>query len=192
MLPYKQQFVPWNSGIPLKSQGFVIHETADKGAPAVNEYNWICECLREGNTAEGHVFAHVYIDSTVIWQFAPLNVECFHAMDPANNMFAGFECCHVDPDVPGAAERFNIIYENAAQWGAYYLRMICGITQVTKNCIMSHEEVSLKWRATTHVDPTEYFAMYGKSIDTFRARVQDYINEQLLYNRTKMPFVLIV
>jgi hypothetical protein len=46
---------------------------------------------------------------------------------------------------------------------------------------MSHHEVSLTWHKTDHVDPTAYFNNFGKTVDQFRADVQNEINEKTLY-----------
>ena len=45
--------------------------------------------------------------------------------------------------------------------------------------LISHAEVSAKWHETNHTDPVSYFAEYGKSVDDFRADVQEAINNKL-------------
>jgi len=184
MVPFIKKLLPWNTGIALNTVGIVIHETASNGDSCDAEYGYIRDCLAGKYPDDnGHCFAHMYCDDTKIMQFAPLNKECYHACSPANEMFVGIECCHVRDGSPGAADRFNVIYESVAEWAAYYLRVICGVTVVTNENCMSHHEVTLKWKNSDHVDPTDYFAMYGKNMDMFRERVRYYISIELAWNK---------
>jgi len=169
MLSIIQKYVKYQTGIPLKSKGVVIHETAAPGDTAQSEWDWV---NRNWNNSDGHVYAHRYIDTKQILQFAPLDQECYHAMSPANEMFIGWEMC----SAANAAD-FLIIYENTCEGVADYLKSI-GIKTVTTANVMSHHEVSNKWHKSDHVDPDDYLAKYGKNIDMMRQRIQQYIDGQ--------------
>jgi N-acetylmuramoyl-L-alanine amidase len=51
-----------------------------------------------------------------------------------------------------------------------------GVTTITTDNLLSHAEVSRKWGETDHLDPVDYFAQYGKTVDMFRSEVQAAIN----------------
>ena len=121
--------------------------------------------------AEFNASAHAFIDSQHIIQTVPTNERAWHAGPTANSRFLGVELCMAN----NTAE-FNDIWNKAVWLFAKWMVDIVGVTKVTTDNLMSHAEVSLKWRETNHVDPVAYFAKYGKTVDMFRADVQTAIN----------------
>ena len=47
-----------------------------------------------------------------------------------------------------------------------------GFGEVTVDNLLSHAEVSSRWRESDHTDPVGYFAEYGKTVNEFRDEVQ--------------------
>jgi len=93
----------------------------------------------------------------------------WHAGKTANSKFIGIEICRT---VPFDKEKFDIEYEAAVGFTAALFRDYLGFDKVTKDNLLSHEEVSQKWGETNHTDPTLYFKQGNKTIDDFRADVQ--------------------
>jgi N-acetylmuramoyl-L-alanine amidase len=165
MVLYVKKHVTVTTGKKLKPKGFVFHETATPNATALNEYAYV---QRTGT----NIYAHIYVDHTQAIEFTDLTNECYHACSPANGLFCGLEMCHFDDAV-----KFTIIYDSAAEIIANKMYWNMGISTITKDNCMSHNEVTRKWHNGTHTDPVSYFAKYGKTADMFRARVQYYIDE---------------
>lgn len=165
MFPIELKYVKYQTNLPLKSQGVVVHETADPGDTCADEWAYT-------NNNNIDVYAHLYTDTKSTVQFCPLDMAAYHAMSPANEMFIGWEMCHA---LNGAD--FNVIYENTCEGIADYLRSI-GSVKVTADNVMSHNEVSNRWHNSDHTDPTDYLAAYGKNISLMRQRIQAYIDEK--------------
>jgi N-acetylmuramoyl-L-alanine amidase len=165
MVPYSKKHVSVTTGKKLKPRGFVFHETATPNATAANEYTYV-------QRTKTNVYAHIYVDPSQAIEFADLTTECYHACSPANGMFCGLEMCHFDDEA-----KFNVVYESAAEIIANKMYWNLGIQTVTKDNLMSHNEVTQRWHNGTHTDPVSYFGKFGKTEDMFRARVQEYIDQ---------------
>jgi N-acetylmuramoyl-L-alanine amidase CwlA len=167
MYQINQKFIGQNRSYrALQSKGVVLHETANPGATDENHFNYF-------NNAYRGASAHVFVDWDSITQLVPWNERAWHAGPTANRQFLSLEMCRpqqYDPD------RFTLVW-NASVWCvAYMLKNICGITEVNEETLLSHAEVSNRWGETDHQDPISYLAEYGKTMDDFRAAVQDVIN----------------
>lgn len=164
-----QKFISQNRpGTRLKPVGIVIHETANPGAPALNHFTFY-------NNAYRGASAHAFIDWLPdIIQTIPWNEVAWHAGRTANLNYIGIELCHAQSE-----KDFKIVWDKAVWLFAYLFKSILNITTITKNNLMSHYEVSMKWKETTHVDPESYLKKYGKTVDGFRTAVQDQINNML-------------
>jgi len=73
---------------------------------------------------------------------------------------------------------FKKVYQNTVELIADLFLNFIGVLLITENNLMSHAEVSVKWKETDHTDPNAYFMEYGKSMDIFRRDVQDRIDEE--------------
>lgn len=164
-----QKFISQNRpGTRLKPKGIVLHETANPGAPALNHFTFY-------NKAYQGASAHAFIDWLPdIIQTIPWDEVAWHAGRTANLNYIGIELCHAK-----SAEDFKNVWNKAVWLFAFLFKDVLNITTVTKDNLMSHYEVSMKWRETTHVDPVSYFNKYGKTVDDFRAAVQTQINYML-------------
>lgn len=154
------------SGKTLAAKGTVAHETATPGATAENEYKYF------NNGAGGRsASAHAFVDYDCIIQTVPWNEQAWHAGGTANRNYIGIEFCNYND-----AAKFEEIWKRAVWLFAWVHVNVLKVTNINKDTLMSHAEVSTKWRETTHQDPVAYFAKFGKTVDDFRAAVQAEIN----------------
>lgn len=150
----------------FKPTGIVLHETATPGATAQNEYSYFNNHEKLGKSA------HAFIDCTEDIQLIPWDEMAWHAKTQANKRFIGIEMCRPKNDDPKKLEKMLITYYAAVDAFARLFFYVLKIKKVTKENLMSHHEVSLKWKESTHTDPTSYLKEIGKTMDGFRADVQ--------------------
>jgi hypothetical protein len=151
------------SGETLNSIGAVIHETANPNDSDEMEWAYFNGAYRAAS-------AHAFIDHDSITQCIPWGEIAWHAGHTANRKFWGIEMCHTNSII-----RFNEIWKRST-WLIAYLFFNNKILTVTNENLMSHAEVSNKWKETDHQDPISYFAKFGKTVDDFRNDVQELIN----------------
>lgn len=175
----KQQFINNNNRPrkPLSPQGIVLHETATPGATAQNEYRYFSVPNRKAS-------AHAFVDWNEIVQIIPWNERAWHAGPTANSRFIGIELCHAT-----TKEQFDKVWQNAVELFAWLFINVLKQTKVTKDNLMSHAEVSAKWKETDHTDPIGYFKKFGKTVDDFRADVQKKIDEMLKKDKVQLTQV---
>jgi N-acetylmuramoyl-L-alanine amidase len=166
---FKKQFITDSTNIPLKPMGIVLHDTATPGATAQNEWRFF-----EEHTATS---VHAFCDWIEDIQIVPWNIKCYHCGEPANSMFIGVEMCVPEIHDP---EKFNIVYWATVDAFARLYRYVLNIKTVTKDNLMTHDEVRAKWKDTSHTDPTSYLKEYGKNIDMFRKDVQFSLDKKWL------------
>lgn len=176
MVRIKQQFINNNNRPrrPLKPQGIVLHETATPGATAQNEYRYFSVPNRKAS-------AHAFVDWNEIVQIIPWNEIAWHAGLTANSRFIGIELCHAT-----TKEQFDKTWQNAVELFAWLFVNVLKQTKVTKDNLMSHAEVSAKWKETDHTDPVAYFKKFGKTVDDFRMDVQKKIDEIVKDNKGQL------
>lgn len=156
--------------------GSVAHEIADSGATDENEQQFF------NNTYRG-ASAHAFVDCDSITQTIPWNEHAWHAGPTANKTRIGIELCHYDDEA-----RFNEVWKRAVWLFAWVHANIIKQTSITIDNLMSHAEVSNKWGETTHQDPIAYFSQFAKTVDDYRAAVQEEINNMIGQpQRTPIP-----
>jgi N-acetylmuramoyl-L-alanine amidase CwlA len=131
--------------------GVVAHATANNGDSADSERNY------ESTTWQS-AFVHFFVDDTKIEQVADTNYLCYGAGHTANHSgYAQVELCQSTD-----ATKFNSAYAQYVWLLAYllYERKLGVTDNVT---LMSHAEVSAKWKETDHTDPLDYLASHGKT-----------------------------
>lgn len=158
---FNQHLLDWNSGDELHAKMIVLHETADPGATAAEERAFFNKIRNK--------CAHAFIDWTQDLQILPWNTQGWHARSPANEMAIGVEMCRPETHDP---EKMKIVYWSTVDAFARLYRYILGIRTVTPENLMTHHEVTLKWKRSTHTDPTSLFKEYGYTIEQFRKDVQ--------------------
>jgi N-acetylmuramoyl-L-alanine amidase CwlA len=163
-----QKFLAMNRSYKkFKPVGVVLHETATPGATASAEFKYF-------NSAARGASAHAFVDWTETIQMIPWDEVAWHAKEPANSQFIGIEMCR--PKVHDT-EKFEIVYNEAVALFSRLFFIVLKINRVSKDNLMSHDEVRLKWRNTSHTDPTAYLKEYGKNMDGFRTDVQAAIDK---------------
>ena len=170
MYEIKEKFISKNrSKKPLIPRGIVVHETANPGATAENHYKYF-------NSADRKASAHAFIDWDDIIQTIPWNEQAGHAGTYANTRFIGIELCRpAKHDV----EKFNIVWKKGMWLFANLYINELDIKTITKDNLLSHDEIRIRSGGTTHTDPTAYFKEYGRTVDDFRKGVQEEINKML-------------
>jgi N-acetylmuramoyl-L-alanine amidase len=161
------------SNTSLKPQGVVVHSTATSGATTENEVNFY-------NSANCKTSVHGFIDWTSIVQTLDFNKRAWHCGAHGNDNFIGVEMC--EPKGHDEA-KFIETWKRATWYFAYIFVNVLKIHTISKDNLMSHAEVSDKWKESTHQDPVELFRGYGKTVDDFRNEVQAEINSQLGINK---------
>jgi len=162
MYSVDEQLISINrSFTPFIPQGMVVHCTDNYGDSAQVERNAF-------NThPEFKASAHAFIDPISIIQTVPVDEKAWHAGRTANARFLGVELC-----MAKNASEFQEIWKRAVWLFAVWMVNAVGTTTVTSDNLLSHAEVSERFGETDHMDPVEYFAKYGKTVDMFRAEVQ--------------------
>lgn len=167
MYEIKQKFISLNrSGMPLMAAGAVIHETANPGDSAMMEFNYFNSGVRDAS-------AHAFVDAGNIIQTVPWTERAWHAGPTANRLYWGIEMCHATD-----SGKFDAIWQRTIWLFAWLFKTQAfpRILKVTPENLPSHAELSNKFRETDHLDPVSYFKKFGKSVDMFRAEVQQYID----------------
>lgn len=167
--PIVQKFINKNrSGQALTPIGTVVHSTDDAGATDENEQSYF-------NNNSISASANAFIDWDSITETVPDNEVSWGSGPTSNHKFLQVELC-----IPASHDvaKFNEVWNRAVWYFAYKFINKLKINTITKDNLMSHAEVSAKWKETTHTDPVAYFNEYGKTVDNFRAAVQAEINNQ--------------
>ena len=163
---YKVKLIQNNrSGSRLNPIGIVVHETATPGATAEREYQYF-------NSANRGASAHAFVDWEDVIQTIPYDEVAWHAGPTANSRYIGIELCRPSGHDP---DKFGRVWNNAVSLFADLFREY-GFGTVTVDNLLSHAEVSSRWRETDHTDPVGYFAEYGKTVNDFRDAVQNELN----------------
>ncbi len=163
---YKVKLIQNNrSGSRLSPIGIVVHETATPGATAEREYQYF-------NSANRGASAHAFVDWEDVIQTIPYDEVAWHAGPTANSRYIGIELCRPSGHDP---EKFGRVWNNAVSLFADLFREN-GFGEVTVDNLLSHAEVSSRWRESDHTDPVGYFAEYGKTVNEFRDAVQNELN----------------
>lgn len=139
----------------LNASYFVVHETANPGASALNHVNYWkntpAYAVHYVGDWTGNVY-HTVPDDRLCWQ-----------VGTGNPFVVGIELCHANN-----ATDFKKVWDLGVEFAAYYLaKKGWGIDR-----LMSHDECRLKWGGTDHTDPNGYFKKYGRSWAEFRAEVK--------------------
>lgn len=149
-----------------RTDGSVVHETATPRASDENEVAYF-------NSRVVRASVHAFVDRDSITQTLEWARLCWGAGATANSRFIQVELCHFD------GEDFMEVWKRGVWLFAWLHINVIGITTITKDNLMGHNEVSAKWHETDHTDPYGFFADNGKTVDDFRAEVQQEINYQL-------------
>lgn len=154
----------------LQPSYFVIHETANPGATALNHVNYW------KNTP---IYAVHYVGDWTgnVYHTVPDNRLCWQVGN-GNPFVLGIELCHAT----NAAD-FKKVWDLGIEFSAYILKKKgWGIDR-----LISHDEARLKWGGTDHTDPVGYFKKFGKSWPEFKAEVQRRLSAPTSTPTTQKP-----
>lgn len=167
-----------NHNVYINPIGMVLHSTDTNGATDERFFDVF-------NGSDKQASAHAFIDWDSITEL--VNVEpdaverAWHAGRYANDHFIGVEMC--EPKFHNQ-KQFVEVWNRTVWYFAYCFVHILKITTVTKDNLLSHAEVSMKWHETDHTDPVAFLKSYNASVDAFRAAVQTEINKIIAGNAT--------
>ena len=143
----------------LNPSYFVIHETANPGATALNHVTYWrnnpAYAVHYVGDWTGNVY-HCVPDNRLCWQ-----------VGGGNAYVLGIELCHAR----NAAD-FKKVWDLGVQFSAHILKQRgWGIDR-----LISHDECRLRWGGTDHTDPIGYFRKYGKTWKEFKDEVAKALN----------------
>lgn len=149
-----------NPGTPMESiVGGVAHDTECPGDTDTSEYNYFNETKRGAS-------AHAFVDWDSITQCIPWTNVAWHAGPSANKNRIGVEMCYTN-DLGKFAEIWK---RTTWLWAYLFVNVIK--KPLNSETLMSHAEVSERWKETDHTDPIAYFAKFGKTMGDFRHDIQ--------------------
>jgi hypothetical protein len=134
---------------------FVVHETVSK-TTARGQLNYF-------NTQNAYANAHVFIDWSEVLLTLPTDELSWTVGKPANSFTFNMEMCHVKTAADFAKE-WEIATTYTAKW-------CLDLGRDPLEAIRSHHEIANTFGGTTHTDPDDYFAEFGKTMDSFRQDV---------------------
>lgn len=173
----------------IKPIGVMVHSTGannptlarylspDDGIIGKNKYNnsWN-NPMPDGRQVCVHGFIGKGADGKVYtYQTLPWDIEGWHSgsstKGSANKMgYIGFEIC--EDDLTSMAY-LKECYEQAAQLTAYLVKTY----GISMDNVICHSEGHAKGIASNHADVMHWWPRHGLSMDTFRARVREILNE---------------
>jgi N-acetylmuramoyl-L-alanine amidase CwlA len=145
---------PYRNGVG-QYEGVVLHATANNGDTADGERNYEV-------THWQNAFVHFFCDYSKVLQVADTQFVAWGAGGIANKRYVHIELCQtVNDDTPEARKKFDAAYKNWIWVAAYLLyQRKLGVTPAT---LWSHHRVTKELGGTTHCDPDDYLATWGKS-----------------------------
>lgn len=153
--------IPYDKGI----QGVIAHATANYNDSADGERSYESRTYQEA-------FVHVFVDDTKIEQVADFNFICFGAGRTANHLgYIQVELCQTEDSTKYAQAYGRYVWILAKILFDHKLPVIDSET------LMSHAQVSAKWKETNHQDPIDYLASHGKTWANLVADVTEQYNE---------------
>ena len=139
----------------LKPSYFVVHETANPSATALNHVDY----WRNNPTYAVH-----YVGDWTgnVYHCVPDDRKC-NQVGNGNPYVLGIELCHATN-----ATDFKKVWDLGIEFSTYILKKKgWGIDR-----LISHDDARLKWGGTDHTDPIGYFKKYGKTWAEFKSEVQ--------------------
>ncbi len=170
----------FKAGKTIMPRGIMVHSTGvnnpnlkryigpDDGLLGKNLHNnhWNQD-RPDGRYVCPHAFIGKLADGSIAtYQTLPWERRGWHAGGFANDTHIGFEICEAKL-TDGAY--FNVAYKEAVALCVY----LCKLYSLNEKNIIGHYEGYKLGIATNHADPGHWFPKHGKSMDAFRADVQN-------------------
>ncbi len=139
--------IPYDKGI----QGVIAHATAIYNDTADGERSYESRTYQDA-------FVHVFVDDTKIEEVADFNFVCFGAGRTANHLgYIQVELCQTDDST-----KFTQAYDRYV-WILAKILLDHKLPVIDGETLMSHAQVSAKWKESNHTDPIEYLPSHGKT-----------------------------
>lgn len=178
------------AGKIITPQGIMIHSTGannpslkryvqpDDGKLGTNAYgnHWnqsglsVCVHGFIGQLADGSVATY----QTLPWNYRGWHCGTGTSGSSGNNTHISFEICE---DNLADSDYFAKIYQEAVELTAYLCEMY-DLNPLADGVVICHAEGYDRGIASNHSDVNHWFPSFGKSMDTFRQDVADYINRE--------------
>lgn len=160
MYSIEKNFIPGLPQIPYQNgvgafEGVVMHATANYGDSVDGERNWEASNFNDA-------FVHFFCDHNKVLQVADTDYVAWGAGQVANKKYVHIELCQVKNDgTQEAKDKFQAAYSNWIWIAAFtlYQRKLT----VNDQTLWSHRRVTQELGGTTHMDPDDYLAEWGKT-----------------------------
>mgnify|MGYP002627216456 CR=1 FL=1 len=145
---------------------FIIHETANPGATALNHVKYWSTGAQQGE-------AHYVLDWTrKVYHTTPNGRATWNVGGAANYFTVGVELCHAE-----TKSQFEAVWETAVEFAAWFLEDMGWGTDK----MLSHAEANrILGTGSDHTDPVGYFTEYGRTWQEFVDDVDDYMEGAIM------------
>ena len=178
----------YKAGIIIEPKGVMVHSTGannpelrryvgpDDGLLGVNKYNNHYNMPKVGKSV--HAFIGKLKDGSIAtYQVLPWNYKAGHCSKgkngSGNNTHVAFEICE---DGLKDSVYFNKVYQEAVELTAMLCEMF-NLDPMADGVVIDHGDGCKRGIASNHGDVMHWFPKHGKSMDTFRADVNNLIKK---------------
>jgi N-acetylmuramoyl-L-alanine amidase CwlA len=159
---------PYRNGVGAY-EGVVLHYTDNEGDTAQGEANYFA------GGGWKNAYVHEFVDATTVIQTADPQYTAWGAGPKANPRFIHIELCSAK-----SQDEFNKSYDAWCERAAEYLYArklgVVAAKADGSGTLWSHKNVTEILGGTTHTDPDEHLAKFGKTWDDVVTRVAEIYN----------------
>jgi hypothetical protein len=167
----QQNFINKNrSFVTFNPQGIVLHETADPGAT-------VDDCWNYFNNNDVNANAHCFVDWTRTMQTLPWKEKGWHSGQTANTFYIGVEMCRPSEH---NEEQFNKVWKNTIWALSYIFGQVINEWRINDITLVSHKDISERYKEVDHVDPIAYLEEYGLTMEDVRKAVVKCMQENVV------------
>lgn len=162
----------YKAGKVMKPAGIVVHDT---GCNNKNVSRYLSSWNRPGVKKCVHAFIGIYDNEVNVVQTLPYSIRPWGCGSGSKGSYNAnhiqFEICE---DAKQDEQYFLACYRKAVEYCAY----LCSAFQLPVKSIVDHKEAHALGYASNHGDTADWFPLFGKNMNTFRADVQALLNGQ--------------
>lgn len=160
----------YKAGKTMTPKGIVVHDT---GCNNKNVSRYLSSWNRPGVKKCVHAFIGVYDGAVRVVQTLPYTIAPWGcgkgSKGSYNRDHIQFEICE---DAKNDAQYFEAVYKTAVE----YCAVLCSAYRLPVSSIVDHKEAHALGYASNHGDTSDWFPIFGKNMNTFRADVQAVLN----------------
>lgn len=157
-------------GKTMTPKGIVVHDT---GCNNKNVSRYLSSWNRPGVKKCVHAFIGIYDGAVRVVQTLPYTIAPWGCGKGSKGSYNAshiqFECCE---DAKNDAQYFEAVYKTAVE----YCAVLCSAYRLPVSSIVDHKEAHALGYASNHGDTSDWFPIFGKNMNTFRADVQAVLN----------------